>query len=292
MIVDGYKGFNGNKTNRYGYTFEEGKTYKIDGDISFGNEGNGFHMCTSLSDVFRYFDDDIVVARVIGYGNTVCYNDEYNGYYEMYAVSNLYITKFLTREEIVDKMLKCSDIDTLKFISTYVLNEEEKKLFLQKYNQDIKMKKYILYYQYGYKNIFSNKNEDYQEGVYPYLDILVRINQKYFKNSNIRLNTTEDLITIDFMIREFYQYLVTENNLRNIIASLLNLCGRSWLLQPFYDGNTKTLKDFMTIIFHELGYIIDMNNPDIPIIPIFYYENEICEEKDIQNILNRLKKRK
>ena len=189
-------------------------------------------------------------------------------------------------------MLKCSDIDTLKFISTYVLNEDEKKLFLQKYNQDIKMKKYILYYQYGYQNIFSNKNEDYQEGVYPYLDILVRINQKYFKNSNIRLNTTEDLITIDFIIREFYQYLFTENNLRNIIASLLNLCGRLWLLQPFYDGNTKTLKDFMTIIFNELGYIIDMNNSDIPIIPIFYYENEICEEKDIQNILSRLKKRK
>ena len=65
--VKGYKAFNKDKTNRYGLPFTEGVTYKVGGDISFGNAGNGFHMCTHLSDVFRYFDaiDDVVPPQTI-----------------------------------------------------------------------------------------------------------------------------------------------------------------------------------------------------------------------------------
>ena len=162
MIVEGYKGFNSNKTNRYGVFFEEGKAYKIDGDISFGNTGNGFHMCTSLSDVFRYFDNDIVVAKVIGYGNTVCYNDEYNGYYNMYAVSNLLIRYFLTREQIIENMLNASYFECENFLKTFKLNDLEKQLFLSKYLNDNYMLKIILYYQYNYIDIY-NQNTDIKE---------------------------------------------------------------------------------------------------------------------------------
>ena len=162
MIVEGYKGFNSNKTNRYGKLFEEGKTYKIDGDISFGNTGNGFHMCTSLGDVFRYFDNDIVVAKVIGCGNTVCYNDEYNGYYNMYAVSNLLIRYFLTREQIIETMLNASYFESKNFLKTFKLNDLEKQLFLSKYLNDNYMLKIILYYQYNYIDIY-NQNTDIKE---------------------------------------------------------------------------------------------------------------------------------
>lgn len=277
MIIEGYKGFNGNKTNRQGDLFEEGKTYKINGNVSFGNNGNGFHMCTSLSDVFRYFDEDIVVAKVIGYGNTVCYNDEYYGYYNMYAVSNLYVTKFLTRDEIITKMLKASENDTLKFLSTFALRNAEKKLFLKKYENDEKMQRYILYYQYGYQNIFKNKEENYQEGIYVYLDKLVKINRNYA----IKING-DDLIRVDFIIREFYEEIDKENDLKDIIRKLLNLKDRLWLIQPFDDGNKEILREFILRIINELGYIIDMSN-----YPLTFDD----EARDIQYILNKIKKK-
>ena len=48
--------FNDDLTNRYGTKFEVGKTYHANGDIKFGNDGNGFHMCKNIEDTLRYFD--------------------------------------------------------------------------------------------------------------------------------------------------------------------------------------------------------------------------------------------
>ena len=52
--VKDYNAFNYNSTNRYNMPFAEGQSYRVEGDISFGNHGDGFHMCIALSDVFRY----------------------------------------------------------------------------------------------------------------------------------------------------------------------------------------------------------------------------------------------
>ena len=41
--VRGYKAFNIDATNRYGKPFTEGETYQVEGEIKFGNDGNGFH---------------------------------------------------------------------------------------------------------------------------------------------------------------------------------------------------------------------------------------------------------
>lgn len=128
MQIRGYKAFNGDKTNRYGKPFEEGKDYHIDGPISFGNNGNGFHMCTHLSDVFRYFDSkDVAVASVIGSGKYVLEDleDWSEPYYDMYAVSDIHIDKFLTREEIIDLIAKASSSDIIKFFATFNPTEEE-----------------------------------------------------------------------------------------------------------------------------------------------------------------------
>ena len=79
MEVKGYKAFNNDKTNRYGIPFEEGKTYTVNEQVSFGNNGHGFHMCANLADVFRYFhyeDDEVCVAEVTGKGTIVKYDDE------------------------------------------------------------------------------------------------------------------------------------------------------------------------------------------------------------------------
>ena len=153
--VKGYKAFNKDKTNRYGVPFMEGATYKVSGEISFGNNGNGFHMCTYLSDVFRYFDsDDVVVAQVIGRGDRVKYDDEYEGYYDMYSVRELYINRFMSREEVINQMLNDNRINAIKFIKTFKMNSDEKIDFLYKFKDDMGVIEHLLYYQYDYKNVF------------------------------------------------------------------------------------------------------------------------------------------
>lgn len=121
MEIKGYKAFSKDHTNRYGMPFEEGKDYHVDGPISFGNNGNGFHMCTHLSDVFRYFDpEDIDVAEVIGSGKYVVEDveDWSEPYWDMYVVSDIHISRFLNREEIIDIMKDASSSDIIKFFAT------------------------------------------------------------------------------------------------------------------------------------------------------------------------------
>ncbi|MBR4693933.1 MAG: hypothetical protein IKP07_03895 [Bacilli bacterium] len=128
MEIKGYKGFNKDKTNRYGMQFEEGKSYHTDGPISFGNNGNGFHMATHLSDVFRFFrPEDVVTASVVGSGEVAEgeYDDWSEPYYDMYSVSDLYVVKFLTRDEIINVIKNSSASDIVKFFATYNVTEEE-----------------------------------------------------------------------------------------------------------------------------------------------------------------------
>ncbi len=70
MEVKGYKAFNIDQTNRYGMHFEEGQTYQISqSEVKFGPWGYGFHLCTHLADVFRYYEyltEDICIAEVTG----------------------------------------------------------------------------------------------------------------------------------------------------------------------------------------------------------------------------------
>jgi hypothetical protein len=128
VLIEGFKAFNSNKTNRYGMSFDEGKAYHASGEISFGNDGNGFHICKHLSDVFRFFDsEDVIVARVIGSGEIVEaeLHDWTEPYIEMYAVSDLYVDSFLNREEIINEMKKASSSDVIKFFATYNVKEDE-----------------------------------------------------------------------------------------------------------------------------------------------------------------------
>ncbi len=168
MVIKGYKAFNSDKTNRYGLPFEEGKKYVVDGPISFGNNGRGFHMCSNLSDVFRYFKyegEDVCVAKVTGSGHIVKYDDEYNGYYDMYAVSELTINRFLSRQEIIAHMLQDHDLNNQKFLMTFNLTDNEKAHYLRKYRRNESMLKWLLYYQYGYKDLYRCTYEECKEQI-------------------------------------------------------------------------------------------------------------------------------
>lgn len=157
--VKGYKAFNKDSTNRYGKPFTEGETYRIVGEVKFGNDGNGFHMCKSLCDVFRYVnatEDDVLVAEVTGSGMYVKRDDEFYGYYDMYSVERIRIDRFLSREEIIELMLNSSSIDVRKFLMTCRLSEEEKILFARKFRNDLEIIKHLMYYHFGCKEIFKD----------------------------------------------------------------------------------------------------------------------------------------
>ena len=175
MEIKGYKAFNKDHTNRYGMPFEEGKDYHVDGEIRFGNNGNGFHMCTHLSDVFRYFDPEYIdVASVIGSGEYDEGEDETwsEPYYWMYAVSDIHIEKFLTRDEIIEIMSNASASDIVKFFATYNLSVDEALQIIRghvgKYDHNKVLENY-LYYLSGI-NVYALKPDEREKVLKKVLD--------------------------------------------------------------------------------------------------------------------------
>ena len=152
----GYKSFNADMTNRYGKKFEVGKIYTMDGTIKFGNNGNGFHMCKNMEDTFRYFDStNIAVCKVNGFGKMQKYDDEYYGFYDMYAVENIEILKLLKRKEILEYMLDLYPERVMRFIQLFKLYDDEIVLFEDKFKSNSKVIEYIDYYQKGKCDVWT-----------------------------------------------------------------------------------------------------------------------------------------
>lgn len=150
MELHGYKCFNKDLTNRYGMKFEVGKEYKVSGDIEFGVDGNGFHICENVEDTFRYFDamnDEVKVCFVKGSGEIIECADDYYGYYGLYSVEKLEIIKLLSRNEIINLGLNLGDERVKRFLSLFKLEDEEKKLFINKYIKCRDILDTISYYQ-------------------------------------------------------------------------------------------------------------------------------------------------
>lgn len=160
-MIKGYKCFNKNLINRYGMPFEVGKTYSVDGDIQFGNNGNGFHMCVNLEDTLRYFDGfntEIDICEVMGDGNFVLFEDNYYGYYDMYSVEKIHIIKKLSRNEIIEMLLNSYEFKVIRFIQGYKLLPEELELFKIKFANNISIIKAISYYQEGNLDVYSKSS--------------------------------------------------------------------------------------------------------------------------------------
>lgn len=162
QVVYGYKCFNKNLINRYGVKFEVGKTYHSDKEIKFGNDGNGFHMCQNLEDTLRYFDainDVFDICEVKGFGTIDEFEDDYNGFYNMYSCEYMTILKKLTREEIIAYALNLPEYRVNRFISLIKLSEIEKQKFYEKYQKNDLTIKYLAYYQDNDKEVFNRKRE-------------------------------------------------------------------------------------------------------------------------------------
>lgn len=156
-IIKGYKAFNGDMTNRYKVPFAEGETYSVEGPLSFGIRGNGYHFCKRLEDTLRYFsafDQEIKIAEVTSIDEAIEYSDEYYGYYEMYVARTLTIDKILTREEIISMFLDAYDEQVVRFLNGYKLTNEEIEIFRLKYASKRKVQLALSYYQEGYEETY------------------------------------------------------------------------------------------------------------------------------------------
>ena len=158
----GYKCFNKGLINRYGIQFEVGKTYHCDGEIKFGNNGNGFHVCRRLEDILRYFDamtGKVDICKVICYGKYAKGEDEYNDYYDMFAFEYMIIQKIMTREEIINYGLGLYEMQAKRFVSQYKLTEEEIAIFKNRFQRSSHILNTISYYQEGNLNAFNYYKE-------------------------------------------------------------------------------------------------------------------------------------
>lgn len=162
-IIKGYKAFYYNMTNRIGLTFKEGKIYRVVGKLKFGNDGNGYHFCKNLEDTLRYFparDQEIKLCCVTSYEDVVEYYDDYYGYYNMYAARCISIDKILSREEIINKMLRENSFSVQRFCSLFKLTNEEMEIFKKHFDSDIAVLRCIQFYQENDLDVYAIRKEE------------------------------------------------------------------------------------------------------------------------------------
>jgi len=116
-----------------------------------------------------------------------------------------------------------------------------------------------------------------------YFNELIMINKTIMKKVNIRL-PKEDLIFIDDLIKKLYILTNKCDNINTIIENLLNVVGAIWYMQPFYDGNTRTLKIFMKSFLKKININIDTNGSIIPIL----LEGDTVSSTDILKIKSKM----
>ncbi len=163
-----YKCFKKGLVNRYGVKFELNKMYHTDGEISFGNDGNGYHMCTYLEDTLRYFNamnGEVEICLVDGSGKYIKRDDEDNDFFDMYAFENMVILHVYSRSEIFEYAINLPEYRLKRFISLYKLTDDEKSRMIDKYNGNSDILKYIDYYQNGNKEAFSNGDKKYKKAL-------------------------------------------------------------------------------------------------------------------------------
>ena len=124
---------------------------------------------------------------------------------------------------------------------------------------------------------------------YPYFWILAKINTQFDLNptlNNIRLKNDEELSILNSMLKNFFKIYIRSKNNNDKLIALLSVTGITLYYQPFYDGNSRTLKFFISIILKKLGYDYTFNSKDF-IIPILY-EGEEATLSDLKKLQKKI----
>lgn len=194
-IIKGYKAFTLNEDklfDRYGNEYETDQAYCVEGDIKF--KKFGFHFCANMEDTLRYvnaFNDNVVIAEIIGFGIIDEYIDEYYEYGKMYSASGFKISKVFERDELIDYQINKSH-NIKRFIEGYNLTLEE------------------LY------EIISSKNENEVRSA-SIMHVLYH-NLNSFKEFIDRINITDDEIS---MVLKYLPFLNTSDENKDYIRKCL-----------------------------------------------------------------------
>lgn len=154
-MIKGFKCFNKGLINSFGDQLVLNKKYIYDGKVSF--RSSGYHICTNLEDTLRYFDGmngEIDICEVNGYPEYIKFDDDYYGYYDMYACSGILLKKLLTRDEIIKRADSMHSLAFKRFSAGYKLTVEELEYFKNKYKNDIDVINHLIYY-YEDKDIYN-----------------------------------------------------------------------------------------------------------------------------------------
>lgn len=133
--------------------------------------------------------------------------------------------------------------------------------------------------------------DEYVFGKYIYLDYLVMINrltnEKYYLECPLRYSDDKMLTYLNSILQNLMEEETYKGNLRVLVEEFLNTLGILWCLQPFYDGNTRTILMFAKTFLLIIGYNIDIKEVKIP---IFYNEKEKATPNEVNNFLKLMKK--
>ena len=153
--IKGYKSFKQGLITNGDIKFEVGVPMHSNGEIKAGPiGGNGFHMCLNFEDTFRFIENPIL-CEVTGYGTiSKEYIDDYNGYYGIYACSDMIVNRIMPREEIIEMAKSLYEERLIRFIMTYKMTEKETDGLLT-INPSKRLIKHIEYYQKGNTNAFN-----------------------------------------------------------------------------------------------------------------------------------------
>lgn len=154
-MIKGFKCFYSGLINAFGQQLQLDRKYIYDGKVKF--KSSGYHLCTNLEDTLRYFDGvnkGINICEVVGFPEYIKFDDEYYGYYDMYACQGILLTKVLTRDEIIAKADKMHSLAFKRFAAGYKLTDNELDYFKNKYRKDLDVLHHLIYY-YEDKDIYK-----------------------------------------------------------------------------------------------------------------------------------------
>lgn len=128
-VIHGYKAFASDGTNIALEIMPPGD-YHYEGNVKYGK--SGFHFAKNLEDTIRYSGtNNPLIAEVIGSGIIDEGSDEYYGYYDVYAASDIKVVRYLTRAEILEYASQLNVHRMKRFIINFELTNEELDLFVK-----------------------------------------------------------------------------------------------------------------------------------------------------------------
>ena len=154
-MISGFKCFYSGLVNKYGEKLELDRKYICSEPVKFRSKG--YHICANLEDTLRYYDGvnrKVEICEAIGYPEHVKYDDEYFGYYDMYACGGLLLKRILTRQEIIEKADSMHSEAFKRFSRDYRLTAEELDYFKNKYRNNNDVMLHLTYY-YEDKDIYN-----------------------------------------------------------------------------------------------------------------------------------------